>query len=81
MHSVHTLVSTCADFWQSIPPSLLQAVSALLSATALWVGSRARTTSRDAQQTSQAALSLSLLQPTPPASSESDPDAQAPRKS
>jgi hypothetical protein len=32
-----------------------------LSAIALWVASQARTTSRDAQQTSQAAVTLSLM--------------------
>lgn len=76
MDSLHTLGSTCSDFWLSIPPSLLQAVTALLSATALWVASRARGTSKDAQQTSQAAVSLSLLHSTPPDFSASQPDAQ-----
>jgi len=41
---------------------VLPPLGALLSATALWVASRARITSGDAQQTSQAAVSLSLLQ-------------------
>ncbi len=43
-----------ADYWQAILTSVLPAVGALLSATALWVASRARTTSRDARSTSLA---------------------------
>lgn len=78
MDSLLTPVSTCNDFWQAIPPSLLQAVVALLSATSLWVASRARGISKDAQQTSQAAVSLSLLHSVPPDSSESRPDAPDP---
>lgn len=54
MH-VRTLSEYCSGFLVSISPAL----SALLSATALWVASRARTTSRDAQQTSQEALRTS----------------------
>lgn len=79
MGSLHTLASTCNDFWNGIPPSLLQAVVVLLSTTSLLVASRTRGTSRDAQQTSQAALSLSLLHSVPPDSSESPPDAPAPK--
>ena len=52
---------TCSASWSAFLVSLSPAVCALLSATALWVASRARSTSSDALQTSQAATSLSLL--------------------
>ncbi len=52
-----TLCNSLPDVLVSLSPAL----SGLLSAIALWVASRARTTSRDAQQTSQANLTLSLL--------------------
>jgi hypothetical protein len=50
-----TQCGSSTDFLISLSPAL----SALLSAIALWVGSRARITSRAAQQTSQAALKIS----------------------
>jgi NO-binding membrane sensor protein with MHYT domain len=56
-----TSLSTCGTSWQPFLLSLSPAVCALLSATALWVASRARSTSKDAQQTSAGAVSLSLL--------------------
>lgn len=49
------------DYWTPIATYVLPPVGALLSAIALWVGARARTTSADALSTSQAAVSLSLL--------------------
>ncbi len=45
---------TSCDFYGQALVSLSPAVAALLSATALWVASRARSTSRDAQWTSSA---------------------------
>jgi hypothetical protein len=51
----------CSASWQPFLLSLSPAVCALLSAIALWVASRARTTSVAAQQTSQAAQTLWLL--------------------
>jgi hypothetical protein len=51
--------STCSTSWQPFLVSVSPAVSALLSATALWVASRARSTSKVAQQTSRVALGLS----------------------
>lgn len=42
--------------WSSFLVSISPALSALLSAIGLWVASRARSTSKAAQQTSQAAL-------------------------
>ena len=71
---------TSPVYWQPILDWLLPPAAALLSATGLWVASRARTTSRDAQQTSQAAVSLSLLQAEPPGRSESPPDAPDQKK-
>ena len=50
-------------FWQSTLTSLLPPLSALLSATALWVASRARSTSRAARSTSQAVAYRSGLLP------------------
>ncbi len=43
---------TPADYWQAILTSVLPPVGALLSATALWVASRARNTSLAVQSTS-----------------------------
>ena len=53
---------TPSAYWPLILAYVLPPVGALLSATALWVASRARSTSRDAQSTSLAvADSLHLL--------------------
>ncbi len=60
---------------------VLPPVGALLSATALWVASRARSTSVDAHATSQAAVSLSLLASDPPVSRGFPPGAPDRRKS
>lgn len=54
-----TRCTSLADFLVSLSPAL----SALLSAIALWVASQARSTSKGAQQTSQAALRTSQLRP------------------
>jgi hypothetical protein len=54
MHDV-TQCASWSDFLVSISP----AVTGLLSATALWVASRARSTSKDAHATSRAALTIS----------------------
>ncbi len=43
---------TPVDFWQGILTYVLPPLGGLLSATALWVASRAASTSRDAQSTS-----------------------------
>jgi hypothetical protein len=53
--------STCSASYAAFLISLSPAVCALVSATALWVAARARSISKDAQQTSQAATTLSLL--------------------
>src|SRR4051794_23662509 len=50
-----TRCASYSDFLLSLSPAL----SALLSGIGLWVASRARTTSKAAQQTSQEALRLS----------------------
>lgn len=68
-------------YWQPVLTYVLPPVGALLSATALWVASRARSTSADARSTSQAAVSLSLLEHGTRALSESPRDAQDPKKS
>jgi uncharacterized Tic20 family protein len=60
---------------------LLPPAGALLSAIALWVASKARSTSADAQSTSQAAVALSLLQAEPPEPNGYPPDAPDRRKS
>lgn len=67
--------STCSASFVSFLISLSPALGGLLSAIALWVASRARTTSEDARQTSQAAMTLSLLQPVQSSDSSSAPDA------
>jgi len=71
---------TPAFYWQPILTYVLPPVGALLSATALWVASRARTTSQDAQSTSQAAVSLSLLHAEPPSPNGSPSDVPGQRK-
>ncbi len=55
--SLDSLPTPCSTLGSSLPlilTSLLPPVAALLSATALWVASRARSTSKDAQSTSLA---------------------------
>lgn len=52
---------TCSTSWQPLVDSLSLPAGAVLSAIALWVASRAHITSKDAQQTSQGAMTLSLL--------------------
>lgn len=56
-----TSEDTCSTSWQPLVDSLSLPAGAVLSAIALWVASRARSTSKDAQQTSQGAMTLSLL--------------------
>jgi hypothetical protein len=58
-------------FWQQFLPYVLPPVAGLLSATALWVASRARTTSVDAQQTSEDLRRISLQALHTPEGSES----------
>lgn len=53
------LANTSCTSWSAFLLSVSPAVGALLSATALWVASQARTTSKVAQQTSQALLEYS----------------------
>lgn len=72
--------STCTAFSEAILVYVLPPVGALLSATALWVGARARSISKDAQSTSQAAVSLSLLHAEPPSPSGYPPDVPDQRK-
>ncbi len=58
----NTLTCTPSAYWPLILGYVLPPVGALLSAIALWVASRARSTSVDAQSTSRAvADSLQLL--------------------
>jgi len=56
-----TLDCTPSAFWQQFLVYVSPAVAALLSATALWVGSRARGTSVAAQSTSEEAARISRL--------------------
>lgn len=65
---------TSPVYWQPILTYVLPPAGALLSATALWVASKARSTSEDARQTSQGAVALSLLQAEPPEPNASAPD-------
>jgi hypothetical protein len=57
------LACTPNDYWPLILAYVLPPVGAVLSATALWVASRARTTSQDAQSISQAVGHSSGLLP------------------
>jgi hypothetical protein len=62
MDSPDTLSCTPAAYWPLILTFVLPPAGAVLSAIALWVASKARTTSQDAQSTSQAvAISSGLL--------------------
>lgn len=58
-------------FWSPFLAYVLPPVGALLSATALWVASRARSTSSDAQETLQALRRLSVQDLHTPEHSES----------
>jgi hypothetical protein len=58
---------TPVDFWQAIGTFVLPPLGALLSSIALWVASRARSTSKDAQSIS---LALADHSDTLPASFE-----------
>ncbi len=71
---------TPSAYWPQILAFVLPPVGALLSATALLVASKARTTSKDAHATSAAAVSLSLLQSEPPVPNVYPPDAPERRK-
>jgi hypothetical protein len=59
---------------------VLPPAGALLSATALLVASKARSTSQDARATSQGAVALSLLQAEPPVPNGYPTDAPDRRK-
>jgi hypothetical protein len=72
---------TPSAYWPLILAYVLPPVGALLSATALWVGSKARSTSKDALSTSQAAVTLSLMRPEPPERNAWLPGAPDRRKS
>lgn len=72
--------STHVDFWTPILTYVLPPLGALLSATALWVASKARSTSADAQSTSLAVAHRSGLLPERRAHSGSRPDAPDPKK-
>ena len=80
MDSPPTLGCTPSASLTLVLAYVLPPVGALLSATALWVASRARSTSADAQSTSQAAVSMSLLDYERRVASESPPDAPDRRK-
>lgn len=71
---------TPSAYWPLILTYVLPPVGALLSAIALWVGSKARSTSADALSTSQAAVSLSLLHAEQPSGNASHPDAPDQKK-
>ena len=72
---------TPSVYWPQFLAYVLPPVGALLSATALWVASKARGTSGDALSTSQAAVSLSLLAPSSPPVTGLPPTAPGQRKS
>jgi hypothetical protein len=71
---------TPSAYWPLILAYVLPPVGALLSAIALWVASRARSTSGDALSTSQGAVAISLLHAEPPSLNESPPAAPDLRK-
>lgn len=75
-----TLPCTPSVYWQPILAYVLPPAGALLSAIALWVAQKARSISVDAQSTSQAAVTLSLLPHEPPGPNASPPDVPGQRK-
>jgi hypothetical protein len=81
MDSPDMLDCTPSAYWPLILAYVLPPVGAVLSATALLVASKARTTSADAHATSAAAVSLSLLQSEPPVPNVYPPDAPDRRRS
>jgi pyrimidine deaminase RibD-like protein len=80
MDSRGMLACTPSAYWPLILAYVLPPVGAVLSAIALWVASKARSTSGDAHATSQAAVALSLLQAEPPVPNGYPPDAPDRRK-
>jgi hypothetical protein len=80
MVSPDTLDCTPSAYWPLILAYVLPPVGAVLSAIALWVASKARSTSQDARVTSQGAVALSLLQAEPPVPNGYPPDAPDRRK-
>lgn len=72
---------TCTAFWPLILDWLLPPVAALLSATALWVGHRARSTSEAALSTSSVLATSSMQRRAPRDRRESPRDAPDRRKS
>lgn len=70
---------TPSAYWPLILGYVLPPVGALLSATALWVASRARSTSLDAQSTSLAIAHSSGVLPERRVHSGSPMDAPGPR--
>ncbi len=71
---------TPADFWSGVLVYVLPPAGALLSATALLVASRARSTSQDAQVTLAAVARRSDTVPSTPESSELRRRARDPKK-
>lgn len=72
---------TPSAYWPLILGYVLPPAGALLSATALWVASRARSTSQVALSTSEGALISSGVRPERRVRSASPLDAPDPRKS
>jgi hypothetical protein len=69
-----------SPFLLALTAYVLPPAGAVLSAIALWVAAKARTTSADAHSTSQAAVALSLLDAEPPRPSGSRTRAQDRKK-
>lgn len=80
MDSPPMLSCTPSAYWQPILVYVLPPVGALLSAIALWVASRARSTSQDAQSTSLAIGHSSGLLPERRGHNVSPMGAQDPKK-
>jgi endonuclease/exonuclease/phosphatase (EEP) superfamily protein YafD len=80
MDSLPILACTPSAYWPLILTYVLPPAGALLSGIALWVAARARGISADAEQTSAAAVALSLLQSEPPVPNGYPPGAQDRRK-
>ncbi len=79
--SVLMQLCTSPDYWLRILDALLPPVAALVSAIALWVAARARSTYKDEQRTLSRLVTSVQRSSEPPGPNESPPRARARKKS
>ncbi len=79
--SLVTQLCTSQDYWMRSLELLLPPVAALLSATALWVAARARSTFKDEQRMLSSLVASVQRSEPPPEPNESPPRARDRKKS